>query len=78
MRNAAWIIIAALLFSGCGYFIPARKLEDCEGLLDTYKVNLINNNTLMLQAVTAIDSLQYENELLKYELEKCQNQSKTN
>ncbi len=65
-------MIAALLLTGCSYFVPARKLEDCEELVDTLRTNIIQNNTLMMETIVVLDSVVYQNELLKYELKKCQ------
>jgi len=72
VRNVRLLLVAALFFTGCSYFSAASKLEDCEGLLITTKGTLENSNIVIQKAITVIDSLEYKNEILKFELEKCQ------
>jgi len=76
MRSSVVVVIAALLLTGCSYFIPASKLKECEDNILIVEKTLEYNNTLMLEAISVIDSIQYENELIKWELKKCQEQSK--
>ncbi len=56
------MVVAAILFSGCGYFATGKRLVVCDSLLVQSKQQLI-------QSISIIDSLQTE-------LDKCQKVNK--
>ena len=70
--KVAWVLVVALLLTGCGYFTAQPRLDECELLLDIAYENSRASVRVAKLAIAENDSLRQRTLILEEELRRCQ------